>query len=91
MLAEQGGGWAGEFGRLFLSPLRHFSLAVGRRSYLAGFRPVFSLFSVPGHCILFGREVVSLSGWPASSVAAGTLLTGISPENFFFYFLGFSP
>jgi len=44
VLAEQGGGRAAKFGRLFLSPPRQFSPAVGHHSFLAGFRPAF-LFS----------------------------------------------
>ena len=53
-LVELGGGRAGEFGRLFLSPPGQFSPAGSRRSALAGFQPGFLLFSDPGLCVLRG-------------------------------------
>jgi len=85
-LVELGGGTAGEFGRLFLSPLGQFSPAGGRCGALADFGRV--LFSGSLHSR--GREVVRPSGWPASSVASSTFpagnrspaifpVTGISP------------
>ena len=57
-------------GRLFLSLSVQISPAGDPLSVLTDFWPVFLLFSDPVPCILLGREVVRLSGWPASSVSA---------------------
>ena len=93
-VAEQGGGRAGEFGRLFLLPSGQFYPGGGRCSALAGFWPGFLLFSDPGLCVFLGREVVRPSGWLASSVATGTFLAGFrSPKSrrSFFFFLALLP
>jgi len=53
-------------------------IAGGRSLELA--RRISALFlfcQILVQCDFFGRKVVSLSGWLASSVAAGTLLAGI--------------